>query len=133
MAKYAAYGTILNVGGVIAQVRNVSGPNLTLDTDDVTTHDSTAAWEEHVGTILRSGEVTFDLVYDPGDASHQSIFDQMVARAAVACTIAYPDLGTTTVSFSALVTGLSPEAPHEGQLSASCTLKPTGAVTGLGA
>ena len=132
MAKYAALGTILNVGGVIAQVRNVSGPNMTLDTDDVTTHDSTAAWEEHVGTILRSGEVTFDLVYDPGDASHQSIFDQMVARTAVACTITYTDTGATVASFNALVTGLSPEAPHDGHLSASCTLKPTGAITGLG-
>src|SRR4030042_6561402 len=70
MTKLAAYGTLLKRGGVtVAQVSNISGPGLSLDTEDVTTHDSTSGFEEVVGTILRSGEVALDLVYDPSAAT----------------------------------------------------------------
>ena len=72
MAKYAAFGTLFKRGATtIAAVSNISGPGLSLDTEDVTTHDSASGWEEVVGTILRSGEVSLDLVYDPNAATHK--------------------------------------------------------------
>ncbi len=80
MTKYAAYGVSLKKGAVAyAYVTNISGPGLSLDTEDVTTHDSTGAWEEVVGTILRSGEISMDIVYDPAHATHKNAANGLIA------------------------------------------------------
>ena len=137
MAKYDAYGTQLYKGTVTgtlyAQVSNISGPGLSLDTEDVTSHDSTSAWEEVVATILRSGEITMDIVYDPAHATHKyaagGLLYDLVSRTAITVTLVFSDTATTEWTFSAYVTAFEPSAPHDGALTASVTLKPTGAMT----
>lgn len=134
MAKYAAYGCALKKGGTAyAGVTNISGPGLSVDTVDVTSHDSTAAWEEHVAAILRSGEITLDIVYDPAAATHKyaagGLLYDLVQRTAIALTLVFSDLATTTWSFNAFVTGFTPGAPVEGGLTAAVTLKITGQPT----
>ena len=137
MAKYDAYGTALykgtNTGPVYAQVTNISGPGLSLDTVDVTSHDSTSAWEEVVATILRSGEITMDIVYDPANATHKyaanGLLYDMVSRTAITLTLIFPDTATTEWTFSGYVTAFEPSAPVDGALTASVTIKPTGVVT----
>jgi len=134
MAKYSAFGTLLKRGATtIAQVSNLSGPGLSLDTEDTTSHDSTAGWEEVVGTILRSGEVTADIVYDPNHATHKyasgGLLYDMVSRTAQAFSIVFPSSPTVTWSFNALVTGFEPTAPVDGALTASVKLKITGQPT----
>ena len=128
MAKYSAFGTALKKGGVTyAQVTNISGPGLSLDTQDVTSHDSAGAWEEVVGTILRSGEITLEIVYDPANATHKyaagGLLYDLVSRTAIALSLVFP--GAVTWSFNALVTGFEPSAPVDGALTASVTLKLT--------
>jgi len=114
-------------------VTNISGPGLSLDTEDVTSHDSTGGWEEVVGTILRSGEVTLDIVYDPDNATHKyaaaGLLHDLVSRVAQTYNLYFSDSTPATWSFSALVTGFQPGMPVNGALTASVTLKPTGAVT----
>ena len=132
MTKYAAYGTLLKrVATTIAQVSNISGPGLSLDTEDVTTHDSTGAWEEVVGTILRSGEVTLEIVYDPAAATHKNaaggLLHDLASRAAVAYVLVFPSAAEW--SFNALVTGFEPSAPVDGALTASVSMKVTGVPT----
>jgi len=134
MAKYDAFGTALKLDGTaFANVTNISGPGLSLDTEDVTSHDSTGAWEEVVGTILRSGEVTLDIVYDPANATHKyaaaGLLYLLVQRTADEFTLVFPDAATTTWTFTALVTGFEPSAPVDGALTASVTMKLTGALT----
>jgi len=134
MAKYSAFGTLLKRGSTtIAQVTNISGPGLSLDTEDVTSHDSTGAWEEHVATILRSGEISVEIVYDPNDATHKNssggLLYDMTARAATTYSIVFPSSSTVTWTFSAFVTGFEASAPVDGALTASVTLKITGQPT----
>jgi predicted secreted protein len=134
MSKYAGFGTVLSRGATpIVGITNISGPGLSLDTEDVTTHDSTGAWEEVVATILRSGEVSIDIVYDPAAATHSAtaggLIADMVARTAQTYTITFPDTGTTEWSFSAFVTGFEPGMPHDGALTASVTMKISGQPT----
>lgn len=134
MAKYAGYGTILERGSTtIAQVTSISGPGLSLDVEDVTTHDSTAAWEEVVATILRSGEITLDIVYDPAAATHSAtaggLIADMVARTAQTYSLIFTDTANTEWTFSAFVIGFEPDAPHDGALTASVTMKITGQPT----
>lgn len=131
MAGNSARGTTLTgPGGAIASVVSISGPGLSLETADVTAHDSPDGWEEAVGTILRSGEVTLDINYDPTAASHKNagsgLIALLIARTPVSWTFGGP-MGAW--SFSGLVTKFEPQAPHNGKLSASVTIKPTGVVT----
>ena len=132
MAKYAAFGTLFKRGATtIAAVSNISGPGLSLDTEDVTTHDSASGWEEVVGTILRSGEVSLDLVYDPNAATHKyasgGLLYDLVQRASTTYSIVFPSSAAVTWEFTAFVTGFEPSMPHDGALTATAKLKITGA------
>lgn len=141
MTKYAAFGTALEMGdgatptelfAEIAQVKTISGPGLKLDTEGVTTHDSTDAWEEVVPTVLRSGEISLDIVYDPADATHDAttgLASKMESKDVVNFKLIFPDTANTTWELAAVVTGFEPDAAVDGMLAASVTLKITGAPT----
>lgn len=134
MAKYAAFGCALKRGATaIANVTNISGPSLSLDTEDVTSHDSTGGWEEVVGTILRSGDVTLDIIYDPDNATHKNaaagLIADLVSRTATTYNLYFSDATPATWAFSAFVTGFNPSAPVGGALTASVSFKITGAPT----
>ena len=129
--KYAGYGARLLKGATpYAQVTNISGPGLSLDTEDVTSHDSTAGWEEVVGTILRSGEITMDIIYDPVDATHADIIDDLEARTLITTFhLEFSDAGDTTWDFNAFVTGFEPSIPVDGALTAVVKFKLSGQPT----
>lgn len=130
MAKMDAFGTVLKrSGAVVAAVRNLSGPSISLDTSDVTTHDSAGGWREFIATLIDAGEVTLELVWDPDNASHNNVRGDLVARTSQTYSIEWPDVSPAVFTFVAFVTAFQPEAPVDGELSASVTLKITGAVT----
>ena len=134
MAKYSAFGTALKKGGTeYAQVKSISGPGLSLDTEDVTSHDSTGGWEEVVGTILRSGEVTLEIEYDPAAATHKyaagGLVYDLVQKTIIEFTLEFPDVAITTWTFNALITGFEPGMPVDGALTAAVKLKLTGQPT----
>jgi len=136
----SSFGTFLKAGDggtpeaftTISEVRDISGPSLGLDTEEVTSHDSPGGWEEFVSTILRSGEVTFDINYEPTETTHDAgtgLIADMTARTLRNFQLVWTDPVSTTWSFAAYVTGFEPSAPVAGALSASCTLKITGEPT----
>lgn len=110
------------VYAAIGSVQSLSGASLALDTEDVTTHDSTDAWEEHIPTILRSGEVSLDLVFDP--TAHETIVTYKKNKTLVYAEIGFP--GAVAWSFPAYVIGFEPDAPHDGALTAAVTMKING-------
>jgi len=114
----------------IAQVANIGGPSLSMDTEDVTTHDSPEAWEEVVATILRTGDISLDIVYDPAAATHSAaagLIDYKENRKIGFFTLTFPN--ASAWSFPAYVTGFEPSAPHDGALTASVALKISGKPT----
>lgn len=116
----------------IAQVVKISGPKFALDTADTTCLDSPGGWEEVVGTVLRSGEITLDINYVPSDATHDAtagLLSKMQSKAVVGFKLQFPDTPPTEWTFQALVTGFQPEAAADGKLTASVTLKITGQPT----
>jgi predicted secreted protein len=117
----------------VAQVTSIGGPPLSADTIDVTTHDSTNAFEELVVGILRSGEATFDIVYDPADNTHDAtdtggLIYRMKNRIRSAFSVVFADTASTTWSFDGDVTGFEPSAAHDDSLTASVTVKLTGSI-----
>ena len=137
MANYDAFGTKLKRGGTagtaIAQVTNISGPGLSADTLDVTSHDSTNAWREFLGGLKDGGEVSLDLNFDPAGTTHKNASGGLLydfeAGTATTYALVFPDAASTVWSISAIVTGFEPAAPMDGKLAASVTLKVTGQPT----
>ena len=127
-----AHGTLLQRGDgelietftTIAEVRDISGPGFSLDTIDVTNHDSVDGWEEHIGGILRTGDITFEINYQPEQATHLALISDMTNRVRRNFKVVYPD--NSEIPFTALVTQFEPGAAVEGELTASVTLKGTG-------
>lgn len=118
----------------IAQVMTIGGPSMSLDTADVTTHDSTNAFEEVVATILRSGEITMEIVYDPADDTHDAtggagLLTRQEGRTLTDFSLIFPDAANTTWSFDGYVTGFEPSEDVAGALTASVTVKITGDMT----
>lgn len=135
--RYAAFGTILRRGDgatpeqftPIAGVESFGGPALSLDVEDVTSHDSADAFEEVVPTIVRTGDVSIELRYDPADPGQKALLDDLKARKKSNYEMEFPDVDSTTAAFGAYVTSFEPDAPHGGALTASVTLKVDGKVT----
>lgn len=133
----AAYGVLLKVGDgatsevftTIAEVRDIEGPELELTTKEVTSHDS-GGWDEYIGTLLRGGEVSFDLNFIPTGTTHSyssGLIKDMVDRKRRNFQLVFPDSGQTTWKFAALVTKFSPSSGVEDELKADVTLQITGA------
>lgn len=125
----AALGTTITRGGdAIAQIMDINGPDLSTDTDEITNHDSPDGVEEFIPTIKRTGEITFELVFNGALASHDDqdgLIKAWEDRALDFYRITYPDGGTWDLF--AYVTGFSMGAPVDGHLSADVTLRPSGA------
>lgn len=137
---FSSFGTFLKRGNggspetfaTIAEVGDIDGPDMSLDTEDATSHDSVNGWSEFIGTILNGGEVSFPINFVPSDPTHDvttGIQQDMVNRTLRNFRLVYPDPGANGYAFSALVTGFKPTSPVKGKLSADIKLKISGPVT----
>jgi len=98
---------------------------MNVDPLEMTSHDSSGN-REFIGGLFDGGEVTAEVNFMPGNATHKQVIADLKARTISTWSIVYPD--ASTYSFSALVTGFEPSAPVDGKLSATITLKVTGSV-----
>ena len=136
----SSFGTLLKKGdggtsenfATIAEVLDIEGPELGLDTEESTSHDSAGGWEDLVGTILRSGEIGFEINYVPTNATQNAatgLIADMKNRTKRTVQLVFPNVSNTTWSFAALVTKFKPKAPVAGKLTADVTLKLSGQPT----
>lgn len=130
MARFSAFGVqFRRATVVIAQVRSISGWGLTMDTIDVTSHDSTGAWREFVAGLIDGGEITLDLIFDPDNTGHANLRTDLTARTSNTYDVRFVDPTPQIWSFTGFVTGFQPESPVDGDLTAAVTVKSTGAIT----
>lgn len=140
MSKYPGFGTVLEwdpAGGssfsAIGQIMDISGPSLSRNTLDSTTHDSTDAWMEFLKSLKDGGEVTFDIVYDPALSNHDAttgLLSDFAEDSTIAnFRITFPDTGNTQWVMPAIVSGFEPTAPVAEKLTSSVTLKIAGKPT----
>lgn len=131
-------GTLLRVSATsspeaystIPGVMNLTPPSRTRKSTDVYVHDS-------VAPITKTGayepmEVSFELAWDPGDASHLALFTAQAAKTVKYYKIVLPSSPTYTFTFQATVSQLEPVAASaEGTdpLKLNCVLKLSGDFT----
>jgi len=130
MAKFSAFGVqFRRATVVIAQVRSISGPGLSMDTIDVTSHDSTGAWREFVAGLIDGGEFSLELIFDPDNTGHANLRTDLTSRTSNTYDIRFVDPTPQIWSFTGFVTAFAPEASADGDLVANVTVKTTGAIT----
>ena len=134
MGKFAAKGaSITGPGGLIAQLFSLSGPSLSADVADTSTHEDQKFYRTFVNTFRDGGEVTLGLRWDPAEATHSEAANGLLALfeldVSSVYTINWPNAGASTVAFSAFVTGYEPVADFDGALEASITLRLTSVPT----
>jgi predicted secreted protein len=133
MAGIDAFGTtwaMATGGGTsytnLADVTSIDVLDVKADTIDVTAHDSASGWREFIGGLKDAGELSMDINYDP--AAHGTIFSN-IGSDAVSHKITLPDAGAAVVTFDGIITGMKAQAPYDDKLSATVTVKVTGAPT----
>lgn len=139
-AAILGYGTLLKMGDgggtevftSIAEVRDISGPSFARDAIDVSQQTSPGLWAEFIPGRKDAGEVTFTIAFLPTNAQHGYAtgllrdYDQGNKRN---FQLVFPNVGNTTWSFSAYVTGMTINEPTNEALTADVTLKITGQPT----
>lgn len=134
----SAFGTAVQIdaGGsgyvTIAELRDITGPNLALGTEDVTPQEAAGGWREFIPTLLEGGEVTFDLNFVPTEDTHDypaGLIKDMVDKTLRNFKVIFPDVGTTSWILPCYITRFTPGMPVEGELSAAVTLLVTGQPT----
>lgn len=125
----SGFGTQLKIGtNVIAEVQDISGPSLSLETIDVTSFSSVDGWKEYIAGLLDAGEVSFEINYVPTESTHKNAAGGLVyllaTRTRQQFHLMFPD--NTAWTFHAYVTSFEPSAPVADKLGASVTLKLTG-------
>ena len=129
----SGYGTLLKAGATtIAEVTDISGPSIKLDTQDVTTYVSPGAFREKLATLLDAGDVKFTISFLPTDATHNytaGLLHNMVTKALITYSLVFPNTGATTWTFTAYVAGFDLKTPVDNRIQADITLTITGMPT----
>lgn len=128
-AAKSAFGTTLSrAGSAVAELTNIGGIELSLETIDVTNHDSANNVREFIGSLIDAGEISIEGNFIPGDTNGQiGLKEDLVARTLQAFVITFPSAVATTWTFNGLVTSFkAADAPIDDKLQFSATIKVSG-------
>lgn len=130
MAGTFGYGAVLKINGTtVSEITNISGPELSADTLDATTHSSADGYREFVQGLRDGGEISIEgnLDYDNNVSVIKTQFD---TSSVVSASIVLPTSPSNTEWVANVITtGISTEAPHDEIIPYSATFKITGKPT----
>lgn len=125
----SGFGTTLErAGNAIAELTNIGGVEVTMETKDVTNHQSEDSYREFIGTLFEAGEVPISGNFIGSDTNGQvALLADLHNKTAQSFVMTFPD--GTTWTFTALVTKFKVEPPMEEAIAFSATLKVSGKPT----
>jgi predicted secreted protein len=129
-AASPAINTFLQLGNgqsPVANVSTITGPGLSLNVIDVTSHSTGVPWRQKIGTLLDQGDMTFDLYFVPNDAGHQALTAQFVTRNTADWQLSFPTTPTRTVwGLHGFISKFSMSEPFDNVVKAQVTITGTG-------
>jgi len=129
-AAKLAFGTTLKKGEVaIAEIKSMSGPTISVDTVDVTSHDSPYGYKEVLQGLRDAGEISIGGNFIPGNAGQIALKTDLDDGSLDAYTITFPVAMATTCTFSAIVTAFELDEPFDAEATFTATLKISGKAT----
>lgn len=108
----------------IANCKDITLPSAATDEIDVTCHDSAA--KETIDGDTDYGSVTFDINYNPANATHAALRLKSETKASTNWQAVLVDTTTETWEFAGWVKGFALSAPVSGVYTASVDIKVTG-------
>lgn len=143
VAAVASKNTLLQLGSqlspetwsTIANVNNITGPGLSGNVVDVTSHSTNTPWRQKIVTLLDLGDVVATMFWVPTDSTHKNAVNGLryifVTRSLMTYRLYYPDGAGGTQSsfdvFDAYISKLSHVAPVDKVLEMTVTFTGTGA------
>lgn len=123
------HGTVLTGGtsGIIGEITNISGPNESVDSVDVTSFDSANTSQDFIPGLIDGGEITFTVIYDGTAAGTADALQTAFLGPEEEWEIVYPDGSSDTADGS--VTALGKQIPNGDKITQDVTIKFTGKVT----
>jgi hypothetical protein len=113
----------------LAEVKDIRGPSIRIDTEDATNQSSPDFVEEIIPTLIRPGEVTFDVNFDPTSATHDTttgFLAALFARTKKNWELHLNNVAASYWSFAGYVVGFDGSLPVTGISTGSITIKITG-------
>ena len=137
MGEMSAWGTKLGQSdtgitgsySIFAYVRDISGPALSTEFDESTSHSSTGSFNTFVPTTKMVGEITFDCAFDPDPTlgNVTGTVSWWLAKSKESFNVRYPD--GSEWYFTGYIQQFAPKAPVKGLLAADITIKPSGGMS----
>ena len=126
-AKWS-HGTTLSKGGVaVAELHSINGLNLDSDEIDVTHLESPGGYEEVIQTVRRTGTVTIEGNFVPGNAGQAALYADYLTGSIDTYVISFPEAMATEWEFDAFVKAApSTEAGRDDAVSFTAELRVTG-------
>lgn len=112
----------------VAEAKSISGPTFEAEEVDVTNHDSPGDFREFIRGLVDPGELTFEINYQPDNAEHQQLFDDLKNGTKRNYKILWSQMTPTQyqMDFEAFVRSMPITNPVDNVLSAEVTLRVTG-------
>jgi hypothetical protein len=135
MAIVVAEGTLLKVEiastlTTVAQLVTMEYSGIEVVSVPTTGLATTTAKTFRPGALPDSGELTFNLFYDPADTVHANILTNTKAPAVRNWSVTYTDTGGAVDTFAGFVTSFAINGfEQESNVGATITIKITGATT----
>lgn len=127
MSKYHSKGTALKLGTYsIGELSEISGVQLSRETIDVTTLNSTDGFREFISGMADGGEVSFSGNYDPKDAGQAQVLNALTTGNAASWSIVFPTSLSASWAFDGILTGYNVTAPVGDKLGFEGSIKVTG-------
>ena len=117
-------------GGAVADVLSISTPSVS--TAEIDTTNIGSIHRTYIAGTIDSGQMTVEIMYDPNsDTDLEDAWDNTATAAPVekACVITFADAGTATFTFNAILVGFSASVAIDDKVTASITLRVSGAIT----
>jgi predicted secreted protein len=120
-----AKGTQLKVGDgatpteaftLIPEVRSITGPSMSAETIDVTSHDTPGGFRDKIQGLKDWGTLSFEMLWAPSHAKHQQLFDDYISGAVRHYSLTYPTVPPKTMTFSGWVGNNPTVSPFDGAL-----------------
>ncbi|MDP2363717.1 MAG: phage tail tube protein [Ignavibacteria bacterium] len=129
----AGFGTKLTWNTVnLAELTNISGPSETMDTIDVSSHDSADRYKEFVAGLRDGGDISLEGNFIKGDTTGQvAMYADFQAGTKRAWIVKMPGwaAGKPQIAGDGFITAFAISYPYEDKISFTATIKLTGKPT----
>lgn len=130
MTATRALGTRIQIGATyIAELTEIGGLDLSADTIETTTLDSTGGFRNFIQGFKDAGEVSLSGYFNPGDGGQSAMYTAFNGGTTDSYTILFPSGMGASWAFSGVVTGFKTGATLEDGISWEATIKVSGQPT----